>query len=775
MEGMQAVLAKLDDERSSETTFTLCERWKARLESHRNRQELAETREREREARRRAKADREAAEALCNLEPEIFDERLEMVMRRASELEPVVLEPEAAAALRQAAGHAGDAIMELTRRRVRAESEASSVEAAIVLRTTPPGASVEARQEVFRLALAGVLDSLDDSRIHVSGMGPAGSIAPSDPSKVGSPPPATPGFLRLSFRILEPFGRDVDDGAPSSEAVLHRLDEVSIEGGGLEDTMEAVGGLVRYEPDKQAAARAQSREVKALAALGVTEDSAAKVAADAKAEEEKRAGCEPIPLPFRRVTYAVVSPPASDLAEGEAPSGVVPVFDHSAVWLWYYIEGSDDWPEKDREGMRRVVFKYRRLRFGGGHEGIDDEPEVEPEPEPEPGKAPLSEADAAAAKERSREKRKQRKAALSDPVKAAFEQYDVDGSGSLDLEEVTALLHDRGFRMSSAELAGVFEAIDDDENGVLDLGEVRKMWTFLGMHMTARGTTREVSHASEEEMEEEETAVVLPEVATGVPAADTTGWCALSGPASKAEDGWWRSCSWPVSPGFEHSVWVDGKMAGTYHDPSYVVTAAPNEVDVEEEEDEPVVMVTKIGTRTVTTVMAASRKDGSKKKKKRPDGPRQLGFAPVLLHREAAWQRPSAPISEAVAAGGAGLHSGLSTGHLFVTVERCVGLKRRKEDRADGVFCVVAAGTSGLARRSGTVYDSGKTLSWKGHHGTTVFSRLDAAPQLLHVFVLRRSPAASVVNAATRPQSPPRMSARAVRNALVDKQMHMHR
>ena len=59
-------------------------------------------------------------------------------------------------------------------------------------------------------------------------------------------------------------------------------------------------------------------------------------------------------------------------------------------------------------------------------------------------------------------------------------RYDVDGSGSLDVEEVTALLHDRGFRMSSAELSGVFEAIDDDGNGVLDLSELRKMWTFLG-------------------------------------------------------------------------------------------------------------------------------------------------------------------------------------------------------------------------------------------------------------------------------------------------------
>jgi|EP01046_Picozoa_sp_COSAG06_P029377 hypothetical protein len=131
MEGMKAVLAKLE---TGETAAGLLERWKARLESHRHRQEQADAREREREEHRRAKADREAAEALCNLEPEVFNERLDMVMRRTSELEPVVLEPEASTALRQAAGHAGDAITELTRRRVRQDTEASAVEAAIVLR-----------------------------------------------------------------------------------------------------------------------------------------------------------------------------------------------------------------------------------------------------------------------------------------------------------------------------------------------------------------------------------------------------------------------------------------------------------------------------------------------------------------------------------------------------------------------------------------------------------------------------------------------------------------
>ena len=239
-------------------------------------------------------------------------------------------------------------------------------------------------------------------------------------------------------------------------------------------------------------------------------------------------------------------------------------FDHSTVWLWYYIQGSEGWNEKDREGVRRVIFKYRRLRFGGGHEGIESEPQPESDQE---STQPVSEEEAAAAKDRARKKRKDRKAALSDPVKAAFEEYDVDGSGALDVDEVTALLHDRGFRMSSAELAGVFEAIDDDGNGVLDLSELRKMWTFLGeigvytdllacqcissvlcisacagMHMAARGTARE-SLTTDDDSEDEDKLSASSAMVSGAN-VDTTGWCALPGPAVKCEDGWWRSCDW---------------------------------------------------------------------------------------------------------------------------------------------------------------------------------------------------------------------------------------
>ena len=60
-------------------------------------------------------------------------------------------------------------------------------------------------------------------------------------------------------------------------------------GAAMQEAMESVGGLVRYEPDKHAAARAQSREMKALAALGADNDAAERAAADAQAEEEKRA------------------------------------------------------------------------------------------------------------------------------------------------------------------------------------------------------------------------------------------------------------------------------------------------------------------------------------------------------------------------------------------------------------------------------------------------------------------------------------------------------
>ena len=781
LDGMKTVLAKLegDDRRETDTTPALLERWKARLKQHRERQELADAREREREAQRRAKADREAAEALCDLEPDVFAERLEMVMRRVADFKPPVLEPEGSTVLRQAAGHAGDAITELTRRRVRQDTEASAVEAAIVLQTTPPGTSLDERQNAFRDALATALDGVDAMRFQVTGMGPAESLAPTDP-KYNSRPPATPGWLRVSFRVLEPYGREVDDGAASSEALLHRLDELAVDGGGLEEAMQSIGGLVRYEPDKHAAARAQSREKNALAVLSANNSNAERAAAEAKAEEEKRAACQPIPLPFRRVTYAMIGSQAA----GPSSTGSTETiqFDHSSVWLWYYIQGSEKWSEKDRQGVRRVVFKYRRLRFGGGHEGIDDEPE--PESELEPAQA-NSEAEGVAAKDRARQKRKQRKAALSDPVKAAFDQYDVDKSGTLDVGEVTALLHDRGFRMSAAELEGVFEAIDDDGNGVLDLSELRKMWTFLGMHMAARGTARE--HATSEDDTEEEDTVsasggLPPSAAPGV---DTTGWCALSGPAVKCEDGWWRSCDWPLAPGFEHSVWIDGQMVGTFHDPALVVTAPPNVEDAEEEEDGPIVMVTKVGSRTVTTVVAKARdsdEEGDKEstgawRRRKKKGPRHYSFDPVagLLADQQFRTSATAGIpggSNTANSVVAELHRTMPRGNLIISIDRCTGLQREKAHRTDGVFCVVAANNSGLARRSGTVYESGRTLSWKGHHGTIVFSGLDAPPSLLHIFVLRRAPAAFVAaaaadsgNAASRRST---RSTQAVRAALVE-------
>ena len=63
----------------------------------------------------------------------------------------------------------------------------------------------------------------------------------------------------------------------------------------------------------------------------------------------------------------------------------------------------------------------------------------------------------------------------------------------------------------------------------------------------------------------------------------------------------------PLAPGFEHSVWIDGNMVGTFHDPAMVVTAPPNKEDAEEEDDEPTVMVAQVGSKTVTTVVAKSR------------------------------------------------------------------------------------------------------------------------------------------------------------------------
>ena len=714
MDGMNTVMAMLDDPDSESTAVSLLERWEGRLEAHRNRQALVEARESEREERRREKAEGEAAHARCQLEPEVFEERKEMVMQRAAEqgLNPAVEEEEAVDCLRKAAGHAGGALAELTRRRSREETESSAVEAAIVLQNAPEGDSAPARHFAFAKALASGVEGMDWERIVVTDMAPAGVTA--EPAAGGRPPPPTPGWLRLSFRILEPFGAEADGGAPSSEAVLHRLDELS-ETGMVAALARSGMTMMRYEPDKEAAARAQSREAKTLDLLSKQSEREAKAAAEAKEEAERLAGSAPIPLSCRRVTYAhtirPASAPASDASAAGAgtAAGSSPVAPASAsVWLWYCVPGSEDWPERDPEGVRRVVFKYRRLRFvssrrlatqgGQGHEGIDSMPD----PDMDEEQAATKEAE-----DRAREKRRRHRAEeQDDPVRAAFDEYDVDNSGALDVQEVTALLHDRGFRMTAAELEGVFEAIDEDNSGDIDLAELRKMWTFLGMHMEARGSSREVPDSSDEETEEK--AAEAPPPSTD----SSKGWCALSGPAVKCEDGWWRSSSWAVAPGFEHSVWVDGKMSGTFADPQMVVTAAPNELDAEPEAD-PVLLTTKVGSRTIVTSVAASDEDG-KPKPKRGDGPRIWSF----------------PCTEPPGSGGAGEFS--------VTIERCAGLHRAKEVRGQGIYAVMALGSSGMARRSGMVHGKGKKLSWHGHHGSARFEGLPHAPDKLHVFLLRR-------------------------------------
>jgi hypothetical protein len=216
---------------------------------------------------------------------------------------------------------------------------------------------------------------------------------------------------------------------------------------------------------------------------------------------------------------------------------------------------------------------------------------------------------------------------------------------------------------------------------------------------------------------------------------------------------------------------VDGKMVGTFHDPALVVTAAPNEADAEEEDDEPTVMVTKVGAKTVTTIVTKPRDEdeedsGGGWRRTKKKGPRHYSFDPVpgLLrpgqHGHATTLARS-PVTE--------LHHAMPQGHLIVSMDRCTGLKRKKEHRSEGVFCVVAVGNTGLARRTGTVYESGKTLLWKGHHGTIVFSGLEAAPPLLHIFVLRRAPSASTAVAdASAATAARKKSAREVRAALIE-------
>merc|ERR1719506_3311407 len=62
-------------------------------------------------------------------------------------------------------------------------------------------------------------------------------------------------------------------------------------------------------------------------------------------------------------------------------------------------------------------------------------------------------------------------ASQMDQLRAAFEQFDVDGSGDIDAEEIVGAMGNMGVKVTLAEATKMIQEVDQDDNGKLDFTE----------------------------------------------------------------------------------------------------------------------------------------------------------------------------------------------------------------------------------------------------------------------------------------------------------------
>jgi len=65
-------------------------------------------------------------------------------------------------------------------------------------------------------------------------------------------------------------------------------------------------------------------------------------------------------------------------------------------------------------------------------------------------------------------------------VKSAFEEFDEDGNGQIDLTEFRELVERLGVELEPAEAEELFDTIDVDETGLIDFAEFEAWWTTSG-------------------------------------------------------------------------------------------------------------------------------------------------------------------------------------------------------------------------------------------------------------------------------------------------------
>ena len=66
-------------------------------------------------------------------------------------------------------------------------------------------------------------------------------------------------------------------------------------------------------------------------------------------------------------------------------------------------------------------------------------------------------------------------------VKSAFDEFDGDGNGHIDLAEFRELVESLGVALETAEAEELFDTIDVDETGLIDFTEFEAWWTSSGL------------------------------------------------------------------------------------------------------------------------------------------------------------------------------------------------------------------------------------------------------------------------------------------------------
>ncbi|DBA02928.1 TPA: hypothetical protein N0F65_005955 [Lagenidium giganteum] len=84
---------------------------------------------------------------------------------------------------------------------------------------------------------------------------------------------------------------------------------------------------------------------------------------------------------------------------------------------------------------------------------------------------------------------------IREAVRAAFKRYDADGSGSINVRELQALVADLGGVLSDAQVAQVAKLLDKDGNGDVSEAEFLRWWSSESADLDGDGVVTDVELA----------------------------------------------------------------------------------------------------------------------------------------------------------------------------------------------------------------------------------------------------------------------------------------